>query len=175
LTLYLGSTLTKRPDAWEAEESEPTAMELATMSNIVKTGYDLSKLKDCAIQAGAGSNASKVAMGALRKMGNNPKMQHALKKAGITASKLAEKLSQLLDCEHPAYPGKPDNTNQLRAFETAVRIMDGMPNPRLEIDNRETISINITAELVDRIRKVTGEEIIDVTPRDDKGFFPEGS
>ena len=168
--------MTKRPDAWVAEESEPTAIELATMSNIVKSGYDLSKLRDSALQAGASpSAASRVAMKAMQKMGNNPMMQKALKKAGVTASKLAEKLAQLLDCEHPAYPGKPDNTNQLRAFETAVRIMDGMPNPRLEIDNRETISVNITAELVQRIAKVTGEKVIDVEPIESKGFFPEGS
>lgn len=146
------------------------------MSNIVRSGYDLSKLRECALQAGVSpASVNRVASNALKKMGNNPMMQKALRRAKITPAKLAEKLRDLLDCEHPAYPGKPDNTNQLRAFETAVKIMDGMPNPRLEIDKTETISVHISAELIDRIAKVTGEEVIDVAAEPAKGFFPEGS
>lgn len=171
--------MTKRPGEWDALQSTPTAMELATMENFVKSGYDLSKLKECAIQAGSPSSvASRVATSTLGKMGNNPMVQKALKKAKVDVNRLATKLAELLDCEHPAHEGKPDNAIQYKAVEMGFKLHDAFPNPKLQIDENktETIRVEISAELVNRLEKVTGQKVIDIEPIDPtKGYFPEGS
>ena len=84
----------KRPEAWDSVQSTPTSLELATMSNLVKTGYDLSQIRQCAIQAGAApSSAAQVGKNTIRRMANNPLMQRALRKAGVNFDTLAGKIS----------------------------------------------------------------------------------
>ena len=165
-----------RPEAWDAAQSVPTSLELATMNNFVKTGYDLSRLKECALKAGVAENSvGRVSANAIKKLGNNPLMQKALKKAGVDFERLASKINDLLEAEHPAYEGKPDNQVQQKALDTALKIFDAMPNPKLEIESRhESIHINITADLVRGIESVTGMKVIDVEPELPKGNFEEG-
>ncbi len=110
-------------------------------------------------------------------MGNNPRMRKALKKANITMEKLASKLGELLDAQHPAYEGKPDNPTQMKALELGVRLYDAAPNPKLEIAQRtENITVHITADLVKAVQAATGIKVIDVEPDErPKGYFPEAT
>ena len=164
--------MSRRPVEWEALEKVPTALEAATIKGFIQSGYDLSKLRECAIQAGSAPvNAARVGANAIRKVANNPKMQKALRKQGISFDRLARKLDELLDCKHPQYPDQPDNLSQLKAFDMAVKIKDGYPSQKIELDKTETHQIVISMEVVQAVEKAKGTKVIDVEPEKPKGYF----
>lgn len=161
--------MSERPGEWA--RGPVTDRQLATIENFKKTGYDLTKIEQCALDAGYPKENAKVnAVKAIRRIANNPLMQKALKKQGVTMKRLAKKLDELLDCKHPQFPDQNDNVIQMRAVELGVRLHDALPNPKLEIDTNETIHIHITGDLLGAIEKATGQKVVDLEP-DGKGGF----
>jgi hypothetical protein len=152
-----------RPETWEAAQSIPSAQEMAIVKRFAETGYDLSRLRECAIQSGVDKDsAPAAARRAIKKIANNPLLQRALKKQGVTMRRLAEKLNELLDAKHAQFPERNDNMAQGKALELAVKIMDGMPSQKIELDKTETHVIQIAPETLAAIQRVKGIQFIDV-------------
>ncbi|HET6453487.1 MAG TPA: hypothetical protein VFI02_03705 [Armatimonadota bacterium] len=161
-----------RPEAWESVESVPSRQEMALVKRFQETGYDLSTLRDCALQAGyPPANITPAIQKALKKIANNPKLQQALKKQGVTMSRVAKKLDELLEAKHPQYPEQNDNLAQGKALELAVKIMDAMPSQKIELDKTETHVIQIAPETIAAIQRAKGIPVIDIEPESVKGYF----
>ncbi len=129
------------------------------------SGFDISKRVEIATAAGfAPRNVAKANAGRIIKsLTHNEAMQKALKRKKVDYNRLAEKLVELLDCEHPAFEGKPDNMSQLKAVEMSLRVHDAFPATKLDIDKTERKEIVISAEVVDRLEKFAKLKAIDVS------------
>lgn len=161
-----------RPQAWDAVESVPTAQEMALVKRFTDTGYDISKLRDCALESGYGArDVNSGIQRALRKIANNPRLQQALRKQGVTMSRLAKKLDSLLDAKSAQFPGRDDNLAQGKALELAVKIMDALPSQKIELDKTETHVIQLAPETIAAIQRVKGIQVIDIEPDSVKGYF----
>ncbi|MFA5377636.1 MAG: hypothetical protein WC455_17935 [Dehalococcoidia bacterium] len=88
-----------------------------------------------------------------KKMFSNEALQRACRKQGVDMVRVAKKLDELLECEHPLAEGKPDNAVQHKAVETVIRVLNGNPTPKLDITNTERREIVITAEAAERFEK----------------------
>jgi hypothetical protein len=128
------------------------------------SGFDLSKREELAAQAGYKPGyAAKMNSGRIIKaLVNNQKMQKALKKRGIDFDKLAEKIEELLECKHPAFPDNPDNAIRHKALETALRIKDAFPPQRVDVDKTERKEIVISGEVIQRLEKFEKFKELDV-------------
>lgn len=129
------------------------------------SGFDLSKRVDIAVAAGftprnvAKANAGRI----IKSLTRNEAMQRALKRKKVDYNRLADKLVELLDCEHPAFEGKPDNMSQLKAVEMSLRVHDAFPATKVDIDKTERKEIIISAEVVERLEKFERLKAIDVS------------
>jgi hypothetical protein len=142
------------------------------------TGFDPTKKMDCALEAGFKPSGARMQPGRIiDRLAQNKKMQKALKKKGVTIDKLASKVAELMECNHPLAREKdrPDTMTQLRATELGIRLQDAMPPARLDIESNERKEIIISAEVVERMEQYESREkklkdsgqIIDVIPEHD--------
>jgi hypothetical protein len=156
-------------DEPEDEEKNPhlqTERDQKFVELFAAENFNLAKREECAVKAGfqpgygAMMNGRRISAALI----NNKKMQKALKKKGIDFNKIADKLVELLDCKHPAFPKSPDNAIQHKAVETCIRISDAFPPNRVELDKREQKEIILTGEVVHRLEKFEKFKALDVLP-----------
>jgi|GEM_PF-3157009 len=128
------------------------------------SGFDLAKREQLAVAAGfppgrvARGNAGRV----IKALVNNKAMQRALKKEGVNNEKLAQKLKELLDCEHPAFEGRSDNMAQLKAVEMSLRVKDAFPPTKVDVDKTERKEIVVSGEVIQRLERFQSFKDIDV-------------
>lgn len=150
-------------------QSENDMMELTDRDHkFVKlfeaSGFDFSKRSELATAAGfppgmvSRANAGRI----IKTLANNKAMQRALKRHGVDNNKLAMKIKELLDCEHPAFVGRPDNMAQIKATEMALRVKDAFPPTKVEVDKSEKKEIVISAEVVQRLEKYERFRTVDL-------------
>lgn len=96
----------------------------------------------------------------------NKAVRGIMQKKNITLERLVDKFGELLDCEHPFAPGKPDNAIQLKTFQDGMKIMGGYPIPIQKVDVRHSEEYHISIEDQARAEK-TFQECIDVEPIED--------
>lgn len=131
------------------EPNQVKFLELWQQNNLSKES-----VRECAIKAGYRENFyPKDARKIVRSIGNNIKMQKALKKHGINFNTLAAKVSELLEAQHPQFEGKPDNFVRHKTLETALDLYDAKPPKKIDIDQTTRTEIVISADLVSRIEK----------------------
>lgn len=159
-----------REDQPEAQVEESLAIEPRTdkdskfIQMFEASGFDINRRVDIAVAAGfsprvaAKANAGRI----IKSLANNVAMQKALKKKGVDYNKLADKLVELLDCKHPAFPNQADNQSQLKAVELSLRVHDALPSTKLDIDKTERKEIVFTAEVLQRIEKYERLKDVDV-------------
>jgi hypothetical protein len=130
------------------------------------SGFDFSRRSQLAVAAGfaPGATAKANAGRIIKTLANNKAMQRALKRHGVDNNKLALKIKELLDCEHPAFIGRPDNMAQIKATEMALRVKDAFPPTKVEVDKTEKKEIVISAEVIQRLEKYERFRNIDLTP-----------
>lgn len=135
------------------------------------SGFDLKRREELAVQAGfqPGYGAKMNSGRIVKALVNNQKMQKALKKKGIDFNTLADKIAQLLECEHPMFKGRPDNAIQHKTLETALRIKDAFPPARVDLDKTERKEIVISGEVVQRLEKFERFKVLDVLPEHTTG------
>lgn len=162
--------MASRPDEWEAVANPPTPLEMSIIKRISDSGFDLSKVRQAALDAGVSAGeANATATRALKKISNNPLFQKALKKQGVTMDEMARKLKELMDAKHPQYPDQNDNLAQLKALDMAMKATDIYPSTKIELDKTETIQIILSAEVIHAVERAKGIKVIDVEPA--KGSF----
>lgn len=127
------------------------------------SGFDLKRREELAIEAGfqPGYGAKMNSGRIVKALVNNKKMQKALKKEGIDFPTLAKKMAELLECEHPAFPGRSDNAIQHKTLETALRIKDAFPPTRVDVDKTDRKEIIISGEVVQRLEKFERFKVLD--------------
>lgn len=136
-----------------------SARERAFLQYWYEAEFDRSKIEECAVKAGYPPGTQGVEQGgrAWSRALKNKEFQLALEKQGIQFERMAKKLDQLLEAEHPMYQGKPDNFIQHKALETAIRVMDANPPTKVDIDKHEEKNIVISMETMSMI-----EDVLDV-------------
>jgi hypothetical protein len=129
------------------------------------SGFDFSRRSQLAVAAGfqPGATAKANAGRIIKTLANNKAMQRALKRHGVDNNKLALKIKELLDCEHPAFIGRPDNMAQIKATEMALRVKDAFPATKIDVDKTERKEIVISAEVIARLEKYERFRDVDVT------------
>lgn len=129
------------------------------------SGFDFSKRSQIAVAAGfqPGATAKANAGRIIKTLANNKAMQRALKRHGVDNNKLALKIKELLDCEHPAFVGRSDNMAQIKATEMALRVKDAFPPTKVEVDKTEKKEIVISAEVIERIEKYERFKNVDLS------------
>lgn len=109
------------------------------------------------------------------KLAGNPAMIQAIEQAAVTRERVANKLSDLLDAAHVISVGedgkvvtRPDNPTQLKALEMAVKIYDGFPVKKVDVQSFSfETSVQILAdlkenpEMVAQLMKVAGVSVPD--------------
>lgn len=138
------------------------------------TGFDPAQKRKCAIEAGFKPAGAHMQPGRIiDRLAQNRKMQKSLKKHGVTIDRLAGKVSELMEAQHPlSKTPMPDNIAQLKATELGIRLHDAMPPAKLDIEQNERKEIIITAEVIDRMERFSQQEkqlhhddrVIDVIP-----------
>jgi hypothetical protein len=164
--------MANRPGEWDAAENPPTPLEMSIIKRIADSGYDLTRAKQAALDAGVPENAvAGATTRALKKLSNNPLFQKALRRQGVTMDTMAKKLKDLMDAEHPQFPGRPDNLAQIKALDMAMKAKDIYPSTKIELDRTDTVNIVISAEVIHAVEKAKGVKIIDVEAEPVKGTF----
>jgi len=127
------------------------------------SGFNIARREELAIAAGfppgkpARGNAGRV----IKALVNNKKMQKALKDEGVDFKRLAGKLNELLDCEHPAFVGRSDNMAQLKAVEMSIRVKDAFPSTKIDIDKSERKEIIVSGEVIQRLERFQSYKDVD--------------
>ncbi len=159
------------------KKTDFTARDAKFIEKLVEHNLDPSSRHDCAVEAGfkpglpAVANAGRI----IKRLSRNPELQDALQRQKVDMDKVATKIKDLMDCKHPFAPNQPDTTIQLKATETAIRVLDANPPQKFEVDHNEHREIVISMDVVHRLEQYdkmrgilpqaqeTGE-VIDVTP-----------
>ena len=123
------------------------------ISEMAREGFDSSKMKSASKEAWPEVKNLSQAKQTLRKLGNNLKMQEALKKKGIDIDFLAEKVAEMLSAMHPQFEGQPDNFIRQKTLDMALRIVDAFPSTKVDIEKHQVTEIIIHADVVERIEK----------------------
>ena len=64
----------------------------------------------------------------------------ALNNNNITLERLAGKLSDLIDCKRGE---DPDNTTQLKAVETGLKLNQAYPNEKIDLNAQGTLTVEV--------------------------------
>jgi hypothetical protein len=147
------------PEPIEGSDTKDTKIQTERDQRFVAlfqaSGFNLAKREELAVVAGfppgraARGNAGRV----IKALVNNKKMQKALKDEGVDFKRLAGKLNELLDCEHPAFEGRADNMAQLKAVEMSIRVKDAFPPTKVDIDKSERKEIIVSGEVIQRLER----------------------
>jgi hypothetical protein len=142
------------------------------MDAFIESGFDFGQIERCAIQAGFPKKLAKICgFQAIRAIGDNPLMQIALLKRGVTIDRIAKKINQLLEAKGPK--GKPDNLAQARVLETSIKLLNVAPPTRISIDKTEKRELTLSEEDRKKIEQIKGIKFIDVEPEPDGISMPE--
>jgi hypothetical protein len=127
------------------------------------SGFDINRRQEFAVAAGftPGRSARGHAGRIIKSLANNKAMQRALKRHGVDNNKLAQKMMELLDCEHPQFKGRPDNMAQIKAVEMSLRVKDAFPPTKVEVDKSEHKEIVISGEVIQRLERYDRLKVID--------------
>jgi len=160
------------PIEWEAVKKTPTEKQQACINLFIESGFDFEKIEKFAIAAGFPKKLAKVCgVNAIRLIGDNPLMQIALIKRGVTIDRIAKKIDQLLDAKGPR--GGPDNAAQARVVETSIRLLNVAPPTKISIDKTEKREISISEEDIQRIERIKGIRVINVEQEPARESLPE--
>jgi len=151
----------KEKNLSQNKNQELTERQEKFLKEFAKTGYDLTKRRECAVKAGYPyANAPASSMRAINKISQNEKLQRALGKAGVNMKFVAEKLKENASHENVFASN--------RALDMIINVMDAKAPQRLDISKHQVTEINITLNKAKAIEEITGERIIDVDPIEDE-------
>lgn len=130
------------------------------------SNFDSLQKNKCAIAAGfTEKGATQGSNRVLNNLVRNKKMQRELNKAGVDLKRLASKIDELMEAEHPLakrefnpftktfMPGPPDNFIQFKATELGLKLHDVFAPTRISEDKTETKQIILSAEVVQRLER----------------------
>ena len=113
-----------------------------------------------------------------KELSESRKLRNALEKEGLTHENIAKKLKEGTECEKPYFDQGskgtirvPDNANRSRALEMVVKIGDGFPSTKHEIEENRNVNIHITMETATRAIEAANMEVIDIDAMEDNEFL----
>lgn len=126
-------------------------------SEAMKAGENKS-LRQCAIEAGVSPNyATASAQKIYRVLSKNEALCEAMERHGIGVASLVSDMSELRKATLPGKDGHPDNFIRFKNVELRSKLLDVVPSQKVEVARR-SISINITADTLEKIKELKGPE-----------------
>jgi len=133
--------------------------------------YDPEMIRECMNTVGF---SPKTSIDSIK--GNSRRLlECALADAGLSLHSIAKRHRMIMDnAKHPKY-NTPDHAVRLQAVKMAYEVHDAMPKPELNIHKTEEITATVSIKTLQRASEASGENIIDVTPEEDKEEHANGT
>lgn len=140
------------PVEWEAYHTLPSVRQVKLMQEFARAEFDFERLETCAIKAGFKKSKylKRQALQALRPFSGNQYLRSALLSQGIDFTRIAAKISEMMDAEGEE---GPDRISQRWATEMAIKIHDALPASKLQIEKHQTNEFIMTEDVQERIKR----------------------
>lgn len=136
-----------------------TAREMRTIQEYDRSMKEGSPkaMSRCAVEAGySPSYAAQKARHIYNVLSNNERLQADMERRGIGMKALVD---DMIDLRKATLPDgeTPDNFIRFKNMEHRSKLLDVIPSQKVDV-NKRSITINITADTLEKIKEVKGEE-----------------